>query len=187
MDIFDYIHYHDFKHHFSSCTEWLKQNKGKCNESTDLQLKSIGSSQLDFYIGSLTVELIKTEIAGQLTKLQILDREGYNHWIMQNGGFREITLMDSSVWTLRIIEKEEYIHIHPSRYSPHTIRVKANTLKTVLCTLLFEDADSFIFNVVKINHYRNYYLKLSHIKANTIHKELESIFYLFITNMQDEQ
>lgn len=173
------IHYHDFKHHFSSCIEWLKQNKGKWDNATDLQLKSIGSSQLDFYTGSLSVENIITEIAEQLIDRQILNRETYNHWIINNDGFREIKLSDNSLWTLRIIEKEEYIHIHPSRYSPHTIRVKANTLKTVLCTLLFENADLFIYNIEKINYYRIKFLSLSPIKTNTGHKELEAIFGLF--------
>ncbi len=102
----------------------------------------------------------------------------YKNWLDQNNGFRELIISDSSIWTLRIIDKESYIHIHPSRYSDHTIRLKANTLKTVLCTYLFEEADSFLFDPFVINLYRQKYLGLSPIKLLGNHNEMESTFNL---------
>ncbi|NDV95525.1 hypothetical protein D0T84_11475 [Dysgonomonas sp. 521] len=174
-----FIHYHDFKHHFLSGVEWLKNNKGRWNGSIDADIKSFGASQLDYYTGELISQQIKDEIYKILKEQNLLDKNMYKLWLSLNNDYRELQLSDGSVWTLRMIEKEEFIHIHPSRYSPHTMRVKANTLKTVLCTLLLEETSPFTFNTGVINHYRKEYLGLSVLKTDGNHSELENIFQLF--------
>jgi len=183
----DLIHYHDFKHHLLSDLKWLEKNKGEWDEVIELDLKSIGNSQLDFYIGNLSSENIKADMSAWLRSRQLYQKDNYKDWINENGGFREVKLSDNSVWTLRIIEKESFIHIHPSRYSTHTMRIKANTLKTVLCTLLFEDIDTFAFNIESVNYYRDKYLDLSLVKVNGNHNELEAVFSLFTDKKKNER
>jgi hypothetical protein len=47
--------------------------------------------------------------------------------------FRKIFLSDGSVWVLKYLnQKNRFIHIFPAKSSPHTIRVKANTLKSAI-------------------------------------------------------
>lgn len=88
-------------------------------------------------------------------------------------------LSDKSVWTLRFVDKNNFVHIHPSRYSPNTIRIKANILKTVLCVLLFQDNLKIMPDIQLINKCRIEYLALSPLRVNNIHYELEKGFNLF--------
>lgn len=175
----DIILFHAFKHHYLYNIEWLKRNLGQWNEENSLLLKSIGASQLDYYVGFLSVEEIKSEVSNYLHANGLDTKEKYEKWITDNKGFREITLSDKSVWTLRMVDKDTFVHIHPSRYSPHTIRIKANILKTVLCVLLFEDSREQPLDIRLVNKYRTDYLNLSPIALNGIHAELEKVFNLF--------
>jgi hypothetical protein len=53
--------------------------------------------------------------------------------------YQLVKLKDKSIWTLGLgADAERYVHIHPGRYSPHTIRVKATTLKTAILVLCSE-------------------------------------------------
>jgi len=176
----DIILFHAFKHHYLYHIEWLKENVGKWNKENSLLLKSIGASQLDYYIGSLSVEEIKSEVSNYLHTNGLDTKEKYEKWITDNNGFREITLSDKSVWTLRMIDKDAFVHVHPSRYSPHTIRIKANILKTVLCVLLFDGFREQPLDIRLINRYRTDYLNLSPMAPNSVHHELEKVFNLFL-------
>ena len=43
---------------------------------------------------------------------------------------------DSSRWVLRLgDEPERFIHLHPGRWSPATVRMRANVIKTALLVL----------------------------------------------------
>jgi hypothetical protein len=58
-------------------------------------------------------------------------------------------------------ESERYIHLHPGRWSPGTVRVRANVIKTAFLTLLYagiHTADPR--DRVVINHVRREYLTL---------------------------
>lgn len=47
--------------------------------------------------------------------------------------FRIVSLSDSSQWTLKYHNNEIcYVHLFPARSSPHSFRVKSNTLKSAL-------------------------------------------------------
>lgn len=173
------ILFHALKHHLEFGSNWLDSNFGQWNDSLDKDLKSLGNSVLDYYFGMLTVRMIKDEVLDFLSKQNLTDKKNYEEWISDNNGFREINLSDDSQWTLRFINKPLFVHLHPSRHSNHTQRTKANTLKTVLCTLLFEKRNDFSINIPLINTYRKNYLGISPIKNSTYHSELENLFSLF--------
>jgi len=175
----DVLIFHAFKHHFKFGSDWLESNSGKWNDAICKDLKSLGSSLLDYYFGLLSAEQIKEEVLAYLSVHKLEEKEVYSKWIDSNNGFREINLSDGSMWTLRFIEKPQFVHIHPSRHSPHTMRIKANILKTVLCYFLFEDRMNFTTHIPLINNYRVRYLGLSPIKEGTYHTELENVFSLF--------
>jgi hypothetical protein len=70
---------------------------------------------------------------------KIEERGLYKSWAgMDFNDFRITTLSDSSLWTLKYHNHEtRYVHIFPARSSPHSFRIKANTLKSaILYTIL---------------------------------------------------
>lgn len=102
---------------------------------TDLfvHLLALGGSQMDMYTGRLSPEEIFKEIRVQLKAAGIDSRDGYEVWLAEKNHYATLVLSDTSRWILRLAaDKALYIHLHPGRYSPHTLRVKAAALKTAL-------------------------------------------------------
>ncbi|MCX7987703.1 MAG: hypothetical protein N2662_12270 [Bacteroidales bacterium] len=98
------------------------------------ELVVIGHSIIDLYIGKMTVEQITEEVIKELQRINVFEIKAFEEWLKQGRDFRIIKLSDGSFWTLRRTKHNEtqYIHIHPGRYSPHTMRVKSETLKTAI-------------------------------------------------------
>ncbi len=94
---------------------------------------------MDLYLGKLTPSVITRFIKKFLKEKKVFKYESYEQWLISEGKeFRLIILPDKSTWTLRMGDQEEnYIHIHPGRYSLHTIRVRALTLKTAICVMAY--------------------------------------------------
>lgn len=126
-------------------------------------LKVLGNSQMDIYYGGLDLPDIFREVTDQLTAAGLSDEAGYLQHLKNNGGYIEITLSDSSRWILlHGIEPGRYIHLHPARYSPHSIRVKATVLKTALaCMVILEGIQP---DLEVLNHIRQSVLELSPVK-----------------------
>jgi len=95
-------------------------------------LQSLGNSQMDIYYGSLDLDALFKEV---ITLIPADDETSYLKWL--NGGYKEITLSDTSRWVLlHGTEPGKYIHLHPARYSPHSLRVKATILKTAMAIII---------------------------------------------------
>ncbi|GAA3945528.1 hypothetical protein GO495_29560 [Chitinophaga oryziterrae] len=95
-------------------------------------LQSLGNSQMDIYFGSLDLDALFKEV---ITLIPTDDEASYLAWL--NGGYKEITLSDTSRWVLlHGTEPGKYIHLHPARYSPHSLRVKATILKTAMAIII---------------------------------------------------
>ncbi len=95
------------------------------------QLLTVGNSQMDVYTGTLPPTAIAEAVVQYLERHNLLDPALYNLWLWQSAGYRLVLLPDGSQWVLRWGEVEGgYVHIHPARYSPDSIRVKASALKT---------------------------------------------------------
>ena len=169
------ILFHDFKHHLHSGIQWLKKQE-KWNPEVKIHLNSLGSSQLDYYLGNLSPEKIKEEIYGYLEKRKLASKTDYIQWIKDNSGYREISLSDDSLWTLRYIENPRFIHIHPSRYSPFTIRIKSNVLKSIF-GLLITDKEGNELDANLMNRVRKE-LNLSPIDVTKSHPEIEKVYRL---------
>ncbi len=129
------INFNCWKHHAG----FIKKQIESVKETRDLdQLKvyllKIGESQMDLYFGEYSPVNISTQILDYLHRNKIFSPDLYKDWLSKDGkGYQLVELKDKSVWTLRIGENlERYIHIHPGRYSPLTVRVKATTLKTAI-------------------------------------------------------
>ncbi|MCJ7446781.1 MAG: hypothetical protein MUO72_03730 [Bacteroidales bacterium] len=101
------------------------------------ELKHLGTCVMDIYTGDLLMDKIFSEVLEFLEINKISAKELYKEWAGINyNSFRIIPLSDGSQWTLKYHNHEaRYVHIFPARLSPHSFRIKANTLKSALMYL----------------------------------------------------
>jgi len=137
------INFNCWKHHAGFLTEQILTIKSE-KEIKELRTKllKIGESQMDLYDGNLSPSKISDQIIHSLKEKKLLSLERYKSWLNNEGKeYKLLKLPDKSLWTLRFSESpDRYVHIHPGRYSPLTIRVKATTLKTAILILSFKQA-----------------------------------------------
>ncbi|MCX6334534.1 MAG: hypothetical protein NT092_09540 [Bacteroidia bacterium] len=98
------------------------------------ELKHIGSSVMDVYSGSLSVEDICKEIREFLHSEKLDEINIFSGWAgIKIDDFKTIALSDTSLWMLKYHNDEKkFVHIFPARLSPHSFRIKANTLKSAI-------------------------------------------------------
>lgn len=159
-----------WKHHAG----FIKLKISECREAGKInfinfrkELLRIGDSVMDLYLGDLSPNEIADSIINSLKKKNVLEKEKFILWLKEKGNdFQEIELKDKSLWTIRLGEqKEKYIHIHPSRYSPLTIRVRALTLKSAILYLILNKNESDISdNLLFLNRIRKEYLNQPPLK-----------------------
>ena len=122
---------------------------------------------MDLYYGSYSPVEIAKQIVEKLKSESVKELSDYESWLYKNGkDYQTMVLNDYSVWALRHGEESRrYVHIHPGRYSPHTVRVKALTLKTAICALALLNVKSTSeFDVNLINEARKKFLNASPLK-----------------------
>jgi hypothetical protein len=156
-----------WKHHLGFL--YVRIRESVCQENASFpdffnSLNIMGSSLSDVYSGQLTPEQIRKQVINFLKENRKDSPAEYLQWLGPGrGDFREVTLDDGSVWTLlQGKDTRFFIHIHPSRYSPHSRRVKTNLLRTAAATrfwgILHPNEKP---GLVTINHIRAQYLNLS--------------------------
>ena len=160
------ILFNRWKHHAGYVARQLKQ-AGKLGwEYFAQEVKAIGNNQMDIYLGDLSSMVIGKAILEILQEKQIQSLEAYQAWITQTQSqFRLLTLEDQSVWTLLWSgATERYIHIHPARYSPHTLRVRGTVLKTVIMSYACATVEHKQPDLSLINQVRKEVLDLSPVQ-----------------------
>jgi len=158
-----------WKHHAGFIKKQMESVR-EINELEELKvyLLKIGESQMDLYFGDYFPEKISEQILDSLHQNKIFLCEKYRNWLLKDGkDYQLVELKDKSIWTLRLGENpERYVHVHPGRYSPHTVRVKATTLKTAILILNFERMGEFkTVETLIINQIRKKYLNEPPLKS----------------------
>jgi hypothetical protein len=141
---------------------------------------------MDLYFGGYSPLKISEQILDLLHQNKIFLREKYRNWLSKDGrDYQLIELKDNSIWTLRLGENpERYVHIHPGRYSPHTIRVKATTLKTAIFILNFERIRNLqTIEIEMVNQIRCKYLNEPPLKSFSRASGLGRLLDLFHKKM----
>jgi len=178
------IAFSSWKHHFGYVQRILKnQNNSIKNDSFIYEsILLLGDSNIDYYTGSLDENSISNEIVLILAAEKISSREDYTNWIASDGSdFKCIFLSDGSNWTIRLGQNgNRYVHIHPSRHSKKTIRVKSSTLKTAYAYLLYYGLSDIDFSVEKVNFVRRKFVKLPPFKPNSALVAVSRILDLFL-------
>jgi hypothetical protein len=130
------------------------------------ELVVIGTELMDLYVGTLA----PAEIAGKVLETSHADQrlpvDAYRAWLTANGGYQLLTFAeDASRWVLRQGDPTgRYVHVHPARWAPQTLRVRANVLKTAVMVLGYVAVfGGDPLDVALINDVRKQYLGFSPI------------------------
>jgi hypothetical protein len=97
----------------------------------------LGTKLMDLYTGALWPRDISAKVLGMLGAEGRLELAAFREWVGRQGDYAVVTFPeDGSRWVLRVgDEAERYVHLHPGRWSPATVRVRANVLKTAFLVL----------------------------------------------------
>jgi len=170
----EYFLFHHFKHHLQSLRAWVTAHAGNISDETVRTIKTLGSSQLDMYCGSLLADEIIQEGAAFLQQQGIDSVLQFAEWV--GNSYKLFTLTDGSSFTLRYIENIKPVHIHPSRHAPGTVRIKANALKSsVLYTVAHGNSP---IDIAALNALRVQYLGLSPVAGKHGIDEIEKAMRL---------
>jgi hypothetical protein len=176
-----------WKHHFLFLLNEIRTSEPVVEaEALRSIMKKIGNSTTDLYTGSMSIPEISEFCKRKLMENSRLEKDTYLKWIKQDPeSYREMLFPDQSVWILKIgIENERHIHIHPGRNVLHTVRVKANILKTAYLANLFAyKYQKSTMDIDLINLLRSDVLELSPIKFVTMNHDLGKMIYLFGKNL----
>ena len=170
------------KHHFRFLIHQIGIWKNLNWKQVEAELQGIGENLIDFYTGELTVENICAECVHFFKTKNINDKISFANWLYPLE-YRKIELGDSSEWIIKESnDTERYIHIHPAKHSPHTIRVRAATLKTVVVLMIKNTIISMQMNdnLQTVNRIRTEYLHLSPVKSLQNGKGILKLWELFI-------
>jgi hypothetical protein len=97
------------------------------------EMAIIGTRLMDLYTGSFTPAEIAANVLAQLRAAGRYEYEALAAWLTAQGGWGMVDLPDTSRWAIRLGPADgRYIHLHPGRWVPHTMRVQANTLKSAV-------------------------------------------------------
>ena len=155
--------YNPWKHHLS----WIFTNIAKEENSTEIKeltetINSLNSNYIDLYTGDFKPEEMVAEIEYILRERRILEKESFIRWI-QSQEYGTVRLKDNSVWILRKGNSAvNYIHIHPGRYTPLSLRIHGNSFKTALILKLIYPNETYSLPV--INETRKRFLSLPPVK-----------------------
>lgn len=159
-----------WKHHAG----WVRQRIAVAASGGEDGLKQLadavvvcGTKLMDFYHGSLTPWAVGEAALAHLHQLGKTEFPVYRVWLESQGGFSGFAAPDDSRWILRAgDESDRYVHLHPGRYSPHTIRVPGITLKTAIVTLaLAQQTNADPLAVAVVNDARKRFLALPPMAA----------------------
>lgn len=157
--------FNSLKHHCHALRLFIRGYDTRRLPELSFSLLTIGGSQMDLYKGELAEAAICQEVIHYLTGLNALSEPAYQQFLLPEQ-YKTIVLSDTSQWVLRLGEKETlHIHIHPGRYSPHTLRVKATTLKTAIALLIWQKDKPGAPDTATFNYIRKDVLLLSPVRS----------------------
>jgi hypothetical protein len=138
--------FNPLKHHLSYIRGFTDDRLSEGGNSIAIISKEIrhaGTSVMDVYTGSLQVDKLLGEVRELLVSKGLDDEESFSKWTGKNfRDFSLISLSDESQWILKYHDdRKRYVHLFPARLSPHSFRVKANTLKSAIIYIISTGKD----------------------------------------------
>ncbi|WP_299756138.1 hypothetical protein [uncultured Pontibacter sp.] len=172
------ILFHPLKHHLGYILGFVQESIDLPEVQLQKALRTIGGSQLDLYIGPLTAQQLSEEVILYLQERDLLQPEAFREHLAPNG-YRTYTLSDKSVWAMRWgVHANRHVHLHPGRYSLHTLRVKANHLKTAIAVAVASIKYGLRINLELLNQVRAAWLALPPVPEYTAAEGLGKVMLL---------
>lgn len=175
------VQFNRWKHHAGFIKRQINDSQRDRLPQLIMETKVIGEGIMDLYIGNIEPENISEMILSQLKPG--ISKQEYSDWLIEKGDdFRLLQIPDSSLWVLRSGDDDHrYVHIHPARYSPLTIRIKAPTLKTAIITAVYQKHYKDSIDLDLINRIRAHFIKLPPVKDLRSVPALNKILIMLIT------
>ncbi len=85
-----------WKHHARWSLQALASLKLGEHLSLLAALQKIGNSQMDLYLGDLSLKLLDSQVIEQLQQRGIGHARHYAEWLVSNGEYQQLTLNDGS-------------------------------------------------------------------------------------------
>lgn len=136
------ILFNPLKHHLGFIKDYIDENleskEHSDNQTLIKDLKHLGGSLMDIYSGVLSPDIVIDEIMRFLNANHLIEKDPYINWAGKDPKeLKTIELSDASKWVLKYSENEvRFVHSFPARFSPHSFRVKANTLKSAILYII---------------------------------------------------
>jgi len=182
----DPITFNPHKHHYRFLLQEIGRWQTWQPEAIEKELLLLGENLLDFYFGKLSVTEICSECLYIFNKEKINNSEKLNSWLFPFE-FRKITLSDSSEWVVKAgLDSQRFLHIHPAKQSPFTVRARAATLKTVVALQILSVPveNNSNENLQNVNKVRKEILHLSPIKTLHPQKGIYRFWVNFVNGFQ---
>jgi hypothetical protein len=170
-----------WKHHAGALRQRIQHSARTGQAGLDElagQLVVLGTELMDLYTGRFAPAEIAQRVLTALRAEERLPLDAYRSWIAAGSGYQVLTFLeDTSRWVLRMGEEDgRYIHVHPARWAPATLRVRANVLKSAVMVLAHVGVyGGSPLDVALINRVRDQYLGLSPIKGLTGDQSLRGV------------
>jgi hypothetical protein len=138
-------------------------------EALPREMAVVGTRLMDLYTGALPPAELAGHVVAELRAADRLEFEPLSAWLSGLGEYAMLELPDGSKWTIRLGPAEgRYLHLHPGRWVPHTMRVQANMLRSAVMAhahaLLTGRA---VADVAVVNEARGKYLDLLPVRELT--------------------
>ncbi len=156
------------KHHLGYIRNFVDKHITSTAQEIGYRLLSLGESQMDVYMGRMSLEEIAHEIIHRLQAASQFSKNAFIDLLNKNqAGYTTLQLSDGTNWVLRLGEVDNrYIHIHPGRYTAHSIRVKAGALKTAIAVSVWRKKFGHSkITLALINQVRKQVLNASPVKS----------------------
>lgn len=130
------------KHHAGSLRERVRRAVAGGEDGLRTlagELVVVGAKLMDLYHGPFSPREIADRVMADLARAGRDTPAAFRTWVEAGGGYQVIEFPeDTSRWVLRAGDDDDrFVHLHPARYSPFTIRVRANVLTTAVLALAY--------------------------------------------------
>lgn len=176
------ILFHPLKHHLGYIIHYIHNSSATTISKIREDLQTLGTSQLDLYSGPLMPLQIAEEVISCLQEHELLQPESFEAYLLAaKSDYRCITLSDTTDWVLRRgLVEGRHVHLHPARYATHTLRVKANALKTAIAAVIAANkcGARAVMDTRFINEVRTEWLALPPVKDISLSEGLGNMIML---------
>jgi hypothetical protein len=135
LEVLPPVLFNTFKHHAGALRvridEIAAAGPGALAE-LGTRLAVLGSRLMDLYTGPLSPRDLSAWVVQHLQAEGRLELSAYRAWLLTQNDYAVVdNPQEGSRWVLRLgDETGRYVHLHPARWSPLSVRVRANVLKT---------------------------------------------------------